>query len=133
LLVDPVHPATSAEPASKLGLEVITSGSSSTEPAAPKKRGRPAGAKNKPKAKAEPAPPAPPAPAAAAPTKSKTKKKAVVVESESEEEAAAPVTPPPSPSTHRRNQWVAYRQRQVDQYQARQAHYTNVIDKMLGF
>jgi hypothetical protein len=58
----------------------------------------------------------------------------VVVESESEEEEeAAPATPPPSPSTQRRNQWVAYRQRQVDQYQARQAHYTNVIDKMLGF
>ena len=89
---------------------------------AKKTRGRPAGAKNKAKAADVP------------PVTAQVKKKAKVVvappppsESESEEE------PPPSPSTQRRNQWAAYRQKQVDNYQLRQAHYSKKLDKMLGF
>ena len=89
---------------------------------AKKTRGRPAGAKNKAKADVPP-------------VTAQVKKKAKVVvapppvsESESEEEP-----PPPSPSTQRRNQWAAYRQKQVDNYQLRQAHYSKKLDKMLGF
>jgi hypothetical protein len=90
---------------------------------APKKRGRPAGAKNKAKVDDTPV------------TVQAKKKKAVVPPpppSESESESEEPL-PPPSPSTERRNQWTAYRQKQVDNYQARQAHYLKKLDKMLGF
>ena len=91
-----------------------------------KARGRPPGSKNRPKAQ----------PVAAAEeleeeeeeviVKRKPKKKVVYV-SESEEE------PPPSPATQRRNEWAAYRQKQVNAHQARSAHYTKALDKMLAF
>ena len=93
---------------------------------APKKRrpGRPAGAKNKPKSEAAP------------PVEQPKKKKAKIVvqapppsESESEEEQP----PPPSPSTQRKNQWSAYRQKQVDNFQARQAHYSKKLENLLGY
>ena len=51
----------------------------------------------------------------------------IVYISESEEE------PPPSPATQRRNEWAAYRQKQVNAHQARSAHYTKALDKMLAF
>ena len=89
------------------------------EATAPKKKGRPPGAKNKTK------PPPPPV---------QTKKRSkVVVEPESESESEEAPTPPPSPATQRRSQWAAYRQKQVDAHQARQNHYTQALDKMLGF
>ena len=89
-----------------------------------KARGRPRGSKNRPKA-----------PAVAVPEELdeeeevivKRKPKKVVYISESEEE------PPPSPGTQRRNEWAAYRQKQVNAHQARSAHYTKALDKMLAF
>ena len=59
----------------------------------------------------------------------KRKPKMIVYISESEEEP----TPPPSPGTQRKNEWAAYRQKQVDAHQARSAHYTKALDKMLAF
>ena len=51
----------------------------------------------------------------------------IVYISESEEEA------PLSPATQRRNEWAAYRQKQINAHQARSAHYTKALDKMLAF
>jgi len=95
-----------------------------------KARGRPPGSKNRPKAQ----------PVAAEqeleeeedpqPVIVKRKPKKVpqiVYISESEEEA------PPSPATQRRNEWAAYRQKQINAHQARSAHYTKALDKMLAF
>ena len=50
-----------------------------------------------------------------------------VCESESEEET------PLSPTSQRRAQWAAYRQAQVDAHQARTAHYSKALDRMLAF
>jgi hypothetical protein len=50
-----------------------------------------------------------------------------VYESESEEEM------PLSPMSQRRAQWAAYRQAQVDAHQARTAHYSKALDRMLAF
>ena len=94
-----------------------------------KARGRPPGSKNRPKAVSS-------IPVAAAQELEeeeeeevivKRKPKKVVYISESEEE------PPPSPATQRRNEWAAYRQKQVNAHQARSAHYTKALDKMLAF
>ena len=85
-----------------------------------KARGRPRGSKNQPKAQIQ---------SEDEEVIVKKKPKKVVYISESEEEA----TPPPSPGTQRKNEWAAYRQKQVDAHQARSAHYTKALDKMLAF
>ena len=85
-----------------------------------KARGRPRGSKNRSKAPAE---------EEEEEVIVKRKPKKVVYISENEEEA----TPPPSPGTQRKNEWDAYRQKQVDAHQARTAHYTKSLDKMLAF
>ncbi len=103
--------------------------------AAPKKRGRPAGAKNK----AKPAPPVaavvaeeiealPPAPKAKAKTKAKPKPKArsepVQYESESEEE--------PTPRTARRNAWSAFREHQAFEHAARRDAFERRISMFMN-
>ena len=93
--------------------------------------GRPRGSKNRPKAQAQ-AQAEEEEKEEAAPEELvivKRKPKKVVYISESEEEA----TPPPSPGTQRKNEWAAYRQKQVNAHQARSAHYTKALDKMLAF
>ena len=87
-----------------------------------KARGRPRGSKNRPKAQAEEEEETPEELVVV-----KRKPKKVVYISESEEEA------PPSPGTQRKNEWAAYRQKQVNAHQARSAHYTKALDKMLAF
>ena len=89
----------------------------------PKNRahGRPPGSKNRPKAPAE---------EEEEEVIVKRKPKKVVYISESEDEQ---VTPPPSPGTQRKNEWAAYRQKQINAHQARTAHYTKSLDKMLAF
>ena len=86
-----------------------------------KARGRPRGSKNRPKAQAQSE--------EEEEVIVKRKPKKVVYISATEEEA----TPPPSPGTQRRNEWAAYRQKQVNAHQARSAHYTKALDKMLAF
>ena len=86
-----------------------------------KARGRPRGSKNRPKAPAEEE--------EEEEVIVKRKPKRIVYISESEEEP----TPPPSPGTQRKNEWAAYRQKQVNAHQARSAHYTKALDKMLAF
>ena len=49
-------------------------------------------------------------------------------EEEEEEEAS-----PPSPATQRKEQWANYRRAQVEAHQARTAHYTRALDRVLGF
>ena len=104
--------------------------------AAPKKRGRPAGAKNK----AKPAPPLapvvaeppeielpPPAPKAKAKTKAKPKPKARVepVQYESEEEQ-------PTPRTARRNAWSAFREQQAFEHAARRDAFERRISMFMN-
>ncbi len=115
------------------------------EPAAPKRRGRPAGAKNKPKPPttvftppvAPVAPVAeppdielpPPAPKAKAKTKAKPKPKAriepVQYESESEEES-------PTPRTARRNAWSAFREHQAFEHAARRDAFERRISMFMN-
>ena len=113
--------------------------------AAPKKRGRPAGAKNKAKpattvSKPPVAPVAavvaeppeielpPPAPKAKAKTKAKPKPKArsepVQYESESEEE--------PTPRTARRNAWSAFREHQAFEHAARRDAFERRISMFMN-
>ena len=117
-------------------------------PVAKRGRGRPPGSKNKPRVEApsepaapeptvpEPPQPDPPKPVAKSKPKAKPAAKRTKVvapppsetsEESSEEEA------PLSPAAQRRAQWTAYRQKQVDAHQQRVTHYTNALDKMLGF
>ena len=91
-----------------------------------KSRGRPPGSRNKPKPLPEPV--TEEVIEEVIVKKKKTPKKVVYI-SESEEEP----TPPPSPGTQRKNEWAAYRQKQVNAHQARSAHYTKALDKMLAF
>ena len=106
--------------------------------AAPKKRGRPAGAKNKAKpATTVSTPPVaeipdielpPPAPKAKARTKAKAKPKArvepVQYESESEEE--------PTPRTARRNAWSAFREHQAFEHAARRDAFERRISMFMN-
>ena len=113
--------------------------------AAPKKRGRPAGAKNKakppttvstppvaPVAAVVAEPPEielpPPAPKAKAKTKAKPKPKArsepVQYESESEEE--------PTPRTARRNAWSAFREHQAFEHAARRDAFERRISMFMN-
>ena len=114
--------------------------------AAPKRRGRPAGAKNKAKPPttvvstppvapvapvAEPPEiePLPPAPKAKAKTKAKPKPKArsepVQYESESEEEQ-------PTPRTSRRNAWSAFREHQAFEHAARRDAFERRISMFMN-
>jgi hypothetical protein len=113
--------------------------------AAPKKRGRPAGAKNKAKpATTVSTPPVapvapvaeipeielpPPAPKAKAKTKAKAKPKArsepVHYESESEEES-------PTPRTARRNAWSAFREHQAFEHAARRDAFERRISMFMN-
>ena len=108
--------------------------------AAPKKRGRPAGAKNKAKPAttvstppvapvvAEEIEPLPPAPKAKAKTKTKAKAKPmappVQYESESEEE--------PTPRTARRNAWSAFREHQAFEHAARRDAFERRISMFMN-
>ena len=121
-------------------------------PPAPKRRGRPPRSRNRPKP--------PPAedvvqdikelaevPKAKAKPKAKPKSKApaepvrlkrapsrrVVVQEESESEEGESENEPPSPVTQRKEQWANYRRAQVEAQQARTAHYTRALDRVLGF
>ena len=128
---------------------------------APKKKGRPVGSKNKPKASSvavtcshlqSPAVtyshPASEGEAASPPkakAKPKAKPTAAPAESVRVKRAAPKRAPPPvyeseseedtplSPMSQRRAQWAAYRQAQVDAHQARTAHYSKALDRMLAF
>ncbi len=59
-----------------------------------------------------------------------SKRVVVQEESESEEETE---DEPPSPAAQRKEQWANYRLAQVDAHQARTAHYTRALDRVLGF
>ena len=145
--IELLPPAESAEEKeSKEPVEADVVEEPEPEPAAPKKRGRPAGAKNKPKASttvvstppvapvapvvAEPPEiePLPPAPKAKAKTKAKPKPKARVepvhYESESEEE--------PTPRTARRNAWSAFREHQAFEHAARRDAFERRISMFMN-
>ena len=110
------------------------------EPPAPKRRGRPPGSKNRPKPSTEEVPdieevpkakPKPKPPAEPVRMKRAASRRVLVQESESEEESED--DPPPSPATLRKEQWANYRRSQVEAMQARTAHYTRALDRVLGF
>jgi len=126
--IQPPEVEVEAEPDAQVP-EAMEEPAASTDPTpSAKKRGRPPGAKNKPKPKSAPAPYEPSTP------KKQPPKKKQVVQYESEESSdEEPLSPPPSPSTQRKLAWQNYRQKQVDAHQARQSHYANARDKMVGF
>ena len=58
----------------------------------------------------------------------------VVVQEESEsEEEEESEDEPPSLAAQRKEQWANYRRAQVEAHQARTAHYTRALDRVLGF
>ncbi len=109
-------------------------------PPAPKRRGRPPGSKNKPKPPAgevqdiEEAPKAKPKqkPPAEPVRMKRAISRKVVIRDEPESEESED-EPPPSPATQRKEQWARHRRAQVEAHQARTAHYTRALDRVLGF
>ena len=57
----------------------------------------------------------------------------VLVQEESESEEEESEDEPPSPAAQRKQQWANYRRAQVEAHQARTAHYTRALDRVLGF
>ena len=118
-------PESAPEPASVTEPEVAEA----APEAAPKRRGRPPGAKDKqprrrvPRDEVEDIEEVPQSP------KKKATRVQIAYESpESQDE----ITPPPTPRTAHRNQWRAYREQQVSHHQLRVAHYANIFDRMLA-
>ncbi len=85
----------------------------------------------------EEAPKAKPKPEAKPPAEPVRMKRAasrrVVIQEESESEEEETEDEPPSPATQRKEQWANCRRSQVEAHQARTAHYTRALDRVLGF
>ena len=109
-----------------------------SEPA-PKRRGRPPGAKNKPKAPAhvvpEPAAPSTSEASESSPPAPKRKAKAAPRRPRVhvEPEAEVYTTPPPSPRTAKRLAWQEYSQRRADEHRARVDAWSTRLDRLLAY